>query len=187
MAEVPLWVVVVSPFAGYAAAAATEYLRGRQTLVREREARREGRQAAREDARESFERETLIALQDTAAKLMRSVARAWHENEVEFRRFGTWGRRTLPEDVGGEQQVVLVNDFQRFRVRVIDDDLRRLAEQWWAAGARSTVGALCEEDDEDARSRANADWERCAVMYQELVEEIGSRLRTLVTTLGKTS
>jgi len=182
MAEVPLWVAVVSSLGGYAVAAATEYLRGRQALVREREARREARQAAREDARESFERETLIAFQDTVAKLMRTVARAQHENEMEFRRSGTWGRRALPDDIGGEQQLVLVHDFQRLRVRVIDDNLRQLAEQWWAAGASSSVGALREEDDEAARSRANADWERCAMLYRKLVEEIGTRLRALVAT-----
>ncbi len=99
---VPLWVVIALPFAGYLAAAATEYLRGRQTLIREREARAEERLAARQDARDAFERTTLLEFQDAIAALMRNTARIHHESEMECRRSGTWGREQLPEEIGGE-------------------------------------------------------------------------------------
>ncbi len=180
MAELPIWAVIGLPFSGYLAAVATEYLRGRQTLTRERETRQEARAAAREDARDAFERETLIELQDAMAVLMRNAARTHHETEMEYRQSGTWGRRALPEEIGGEPAIALVHDFQRLRVRVLDGELRALCQEWWSAASQSTIPALREEDDESARTRASAVWKRCTALYPQVMEAIGSRLRELV-------
>lgn len=181
MADLPLWVVLALPFSGYLTAVATEYLRGHQALTREREARREAREAARQDARDAFERDTLIELQDAIAALMRNTSQIHLENEVEFRKSGSWGRRTLPEEIGGEPQGSRARNFERLRVRVLNDELRNLCEQWWSYAAKSMVPALREEGDQDARLRATADWERSTAIFSEVMEKVGSRLRELYT------
>ena len=175
---VPLWVVLVLPFAGYIAAAATEYLRGQQALNRERQARSDARKAAREAARDAFERETLLEFQDVMASLMRNAARILHESEMEFRQSGTWGRRLLPEAIGGEASVSLARDFHRLRVRVLDDALREESKEWWLLCAAATIGVMRNEPDKDARQRANDAWTRSTAIYEELAEAIGERLRT---------
>lgn len=185
MTELPFWVILALPLAGYLAAAATEYLRGQQTLTREREARRENREAARQDARDTFERDTLIELQDAISAVMRNVAQIHLENEIEFRRSGLWGRKAFPEEIGGEPQRVRTHNFQRLRVRVLDGDLRSLLDQWWLYASKSMVPALREEGDQEARLRATADWERAMAIFPEVMERTGSRLRDLFTTLGK--
>lgn len=181
MAELPLWVVLALPFSGYLAAAATEYLRGKQMLVREREGRREAREAARQDARDTFERDTLIELQDAISALMRNVGQIHFQNEVEYRQSGLWGRKLLPDEIGSEPQASRAHNFDRLRVRALDEDVRRLCEQWWSSAARSMVPALQGEDDEEARLRAIAEWQRTSAIFPEVMERIGSRLRELFT------
>lgn len=165
---VPLWVIIALPFAGYLAAAATEYLRGRQTLIREREARAEVRLVARQDARDAFERTTLLEFQDATAAVMRNTARIYHESEMEYRRTGTWGREQLPEEIGGEPSIQLVRDFQRLRVRLIDDALRERSREWVEVSASVTLGAMRDEDDASARQRAEAAWSRSITLYNSL-------------------
>lgn len=177
---VPLWVVIALPFAGYLAAAGTEYLRGRQTLIREREARAEERLAARQDARDAFERTTLLEFQDAIAVLMRNTARIYHESEMEYRRSETWGREKLPEEIGGEPSNQLVRDFQRLRVRLLDHDLREKSTKWWEVTVPATLGAMRDEDDTAARQRAEMAWASSTVLYEELAEGIGERLRFLI-------
>lgn len=74
------------------------------------------------------------------------------------------------------------HNFDRLRVRALDEDLRRLCEQWWSSAARSMVPALQGEDDEDARLRATAERQRTSAIFPEVMERIGSRLRELFTT-----
>ncbi len=182
MAELPLWVVIALPASGYVAAAATEYLRGRQALTRERESRREAREAARQDARDSFERDSLLELQEAMAVLMRNFARIHHENEMEYQQSGLWGRGVLPKEIGGEAAVSKIQTFHRLRVRVLDRRLRSLCEEWLSAASGSAVPALREEDDREACLRATKDWQRCFELYTDVVEGIGARLRHLIST-----
>lgn len=180
-ATVPAWLAVVGTLSGYAAAFATEYLRGRQELTREREARREAKQAAIYEARDLFERETLIEFQDAAAVLMRNVARVMHETEREYQRTGTWGRSQLPDNVGGEPSAQLARDVARLRVRLLDDRLRTLAGDWSLAAAEATLPSLRDELDVDARSRNAVAFRTCGDLYRQLSEAIGERIRLLVT------
>lgn len=179
-ATVPAWVAILGPLVGYAIAVGTELLRGRQARIREREARRDTRQAAREDARDSFERETLLQLQDAVAALMRNTARVQHEEEMEYRRSGRWGRSALPEEIEGEISIQFPRDVQRLRVRLLDDRLRELVNEWSSFAAAATIPAMREETDAEARLRSTAAWKRCSDLYIEMAEAIGERLRVLI-------
>jgi hypothetical protein len=165
---------------GYIAAAATEFLRGQQSLARDREARRDARMAAREDVREAFERDTLLAFQEAMEALMRNSAQIFHEYEMEFRRSGRWGTK-LPEDLGGEGSSRLAREFQRRRVRLLDENLRDQASNWGSLAAKATIGALRNEIDEEARNRGQLAWNQCGTDYAKLVEATGERIRTLIS------
>jgi hypothetical protein len=178
-ATLPLWVAIALPFIGYIAAAATEYLRGKQSLARDREARRDARMAAREDVREAFERDTLLALQEAMESLMRNSARIFHEYEMEFRRSGRWGIM-LPEDIGGEVSSRLAREFQRLRVRLLNESLRNQANNWSLLAAKATIGALRDEIDEEARNRGHITWKQCETAYVNLTEATSERVRTLI-------
>lgn len=179
--SIPVWAAITLPLVGFAAALATELLRGSQTLKRDREARRENTISERKNARDSFERETLIELQESIAALMRNTGAIFHETEIEFATYGTWGRQQLPEKIGGESSVSLVRDFQKLRVRILDDELRQLAGKWWEIGSQSTIGAMREEPDDQARQRATDAWRTCVAIHEQLNEKLGERLRTLVS------
>jgi hypothetical protein len=179
-ATLPLWVAIALPFIGYIAAAATEYLRDRQSLTRDREARRDARIAAREDAREAFERDTLLAFQEAMESLMRNSAQVFHEDEMEFRRSGRWGI-ILPEDIGGEPSSRLAREFHRLRVRLLDESLRNQASDWSLLAAKATIGALRGENAKEARDRGRLVWEQCQAAYTKLIEATGERIRALIS------
>ncbi len=178
--EVPLGVTISLPFLGYAVAVATEFLRGWLSLKKDREARHDALNAAREDERRAFERETLIELQDAMASLMRNTALVIHCSEIEYGQNGTWGRRQLPDEIGGEVSSDLARNFNRLRVRVLNDGLRHQTKEWWEAGAQATIGGLRDEKDDITRQGAMANWERCRKLYEEVFEKIGEQLRVLV-------
>ena len=73
-----------------------------------------------------------------------------------------------------------VDLLQRLRVRVLDDELRRLSEAWHNVTSRSVIGALRDEDDLEARARCDAAWNEATELYHELMEKIGERLRLLI-------
>lgn len=179
-ATFPVWLVFVGPFLGYGVAVGTEYLRGRQTLLREREARQDARRAAREDARDAFERETLLQLQDAVLALMRNTSRVQLETEKEYRRTKKWGRSLLPEEIGGEPSLQFTWDVQRLRVRLLDDDLRELVRVWLSSATAATMGAIGDEDDALARARGATQWDTCSALFIKMAEGIGERLRVLI-------
>jgi len=178
--SVPVWVAIALPFLGYAVAVGTEFIRGWQSRSREREARRDARLAEREEARYSFEMDNLLEIQEAAGRLMRNTGAIFLETEREYSKTGTWGRKLLSDEIGGEPSVILARDFEKLRVRILDESLRQLAGAWWKHGAASAICAMRDEDDDDARLRASADWSRCVELYRELNERLGERLRILV-------
>jgi len=177
---VPLWLTISLPFLGFAAGVVAELVRGFLSLKKDREARRDTLIAAREEECRSFERETLLELQDAMASLMRNIALCIHHTEIEYKQYGTWGRRQLPDEIGGDTSNDLEVHFNKLRVRMLDDALRHRAKEWWEAGAAATVPALRDEEDEIACQRVMDAWGDCINLYQEVSEGVGERLRYLV-------
>jgi hypothetical protein len=112
---------------------------------REREARLVERELARKDARDVFPRDTLLALQDAVADLLRMVVSLHDEAVKAEEKTGHWPEPSrldgLPADF--EEHVVCV---QGLRARVFDDRLRRLVAELTTAA----LGALHAGDREHA-------------------------------------
>jgi hypothetical protein len=177
--SVPSWVLVGLPVIGYLAAVGTEYMRGRQTLEREREPRRHERQTGRSDARDAFERDTLLELQDALAEFARNCGKIQHLDEMEYRESGVWGRQLLGDEVGGEGSLEYIRRIQRLRVRVLDDNIRARVREYIDHASASTIGAMRDEPAASARARSVSHWAAATDTYMPLFDAIGERLRQL--------
>jgi len=133
------WFPVLTSFLGFAAS------------KREREARDSASRAQRFERRANFQRETLLNLQDSVAKLARATGRMHHFDLTEHRKTGKWRASLFPEGFSddAQQATVLV---MLLTSRVRDDDIRELAETFRSA---ATWVTLCpnKEDSEAALSK----------------------------------
>jgi hypothetical protein len=121
-----------------------------------------------------------LEFQDAIAALMRNTARVHYESEMEYKRSGTWGREKLSGEIGGEPSIQLVMNFQRLRVRLLDDALREKSTKWLEVSTPATLGAMRDEDDAIARQHADTALARSTSLYKEFTEVIGERLRFLI-------
>jgi len=104
-----------------------EWLRGRATAAREREARAQARKEAAEDRRAEFQRQTLLDLQEALQALGRTSGEAWAARMHNYGETGTWG-----SPFGNELLLRQQEAFTRVHVlqtRVLDERLRDLVEQ----------------------------------------------------------
>jgi hypothetical protein len=112
---------------------------------RQREAHLAEREQARKDARDAFQRDTILALQDAVADLVRMVIDLHGEAVNIEEKTGHWPPPTrigeLPASF--DEQFATV---QGLRARVFDDALRRLVAEL----ASSALGALHAADREGA-------------------------------------
>lgn len=140
-----------------------------EEAAHERQARREDAELRRQDERRRFHRETLIALQDALASLVRTTGEAHHHDLVHHRNTGEpWGRALLPEGVS--DRMLLHNvEVLKLSVRMEDDQLRGLVSD--LRSAASAVGTATSED-------ASRDCLlRMSTLYDVVVERIGELFR----------
>jgi hypothetical protein len=137
---------------------------------REREARQAEREQARNDAREAFQRDTILALQDAVADLLRMVFDLHNEAVNAEEKTGQWSApsRLGELSAGFDEQFVCV---QGLRARLFDDALRHLV----AEVARSALGAL----HADERQRAV----RLMAGLSETNEQLQERVHAVVKEL----
>jgi hypothetical protein len=137
---------------------------------REREARQVERELARKDARDVFQRQTVLALQDAVADLLRMVVHLHDEAVNAEEKTGHWSAPSrfdeLPADF--EEHFVCV---QGLRARVFDDGLRRLVAELNTAA----LGALHAGDREHAAD--------LMVGLTETDEQLQERLHVLLNEL----
>jgi hypothetical protein len=112
---------------------------------REHAARQAEREQARKDARDAFQRDTILALQDAVADLLRMVVDLHGEAVDAEEKMGHWpaSGRFGELRASFDEQFVCV---QGLRARLFDDALRRLV----ADVATSALGALHVGDRERA-------------------------------------
>lgn len=153
--DAPYWFPVVTLVLGALAGYFADYLRESRAATRERE-----------EARRTFQRETLIELQDQIASLARAVGRGHHEDFLEHARSGLWARGSLSEEVNlGEMQAI--REIHRLRVRLTDRDLSQRTEKFIGlATAVGLPGVRAPGDDAAMKERS----ERCMA---ELVDAFG--------------
>ena len=179
--SVPSWVAIAGTLGGFVAALVADALRDGRALRREREGRAEARRIAREDARDNFERDTLLELQDASHRLIRNSGRANAYEESRFRQSGRWPRGPLPEEIGGDISADVIRDVQRLRVRLLDGALRDLASELISACVHVTLSPTQIEADAEKSAAAHASLRRASDLYVALTEGIGERVRAILS------
>src|ERR1700745_2000812 len=93
------WFPVLTLLIGFATKSLMDWLQHRHTAKREREAREAVRRDQLFERRTSFQRETLLALQEASMQLARSVGAIHHQDEMAYRSSGKWSKQLLSDEL----------------------------------------------------------------------------------------
>jgi uncharacterized membrane protein len=175
------WFPLFTAFLGYVTSSISEWLRDRRASERERATaeatgsrEREAREAARRvqlfERRVSFQRETLLNLQDAVVKLSRTAGRMHHIDEMEYRKAGRWGGHLFPEGLSDEAHQANVT-IMVLTARVRDDRVREMVKTFRSHANRVGI-SLTKEADSEALHKMSE-------VLEPLHERIGEVLRKL--------
>jgi hypothetical protein len=154
---------------GFVTASITEWFRDGRAIRREREAREDTSRAQRFERRTNFQRETLLNLQDSVAKLARVTGKMHHFDLMEYRKTGKRGS-LFPDEFSDESQKANVS-ITLLTSRVRDDGIRKLAEMFREA---ANWVPLC-PSEEDAKAAVG----KMAETLDALYKRTGEALRKL--------
>lgn len=161
---------------GAAGALGAQGLRERFTSSREREARK----AAREVARDAFQRETLLELQDAILRVVRNTTQLRIHHRAVYASTGRYARDPDPPELSDENREVMAIT-TRLRQRVLDDDLRQHVREVQELCTQITMPPqVTGETDEQAAQRADPASVRLAHDYNDLENRLGRVLRALL-------
>lgn len=164
----------VSGLGGYLLSGRNERLRDQRSADRAQQALRDRQ---RDEAR-VFQRDTLLELHDALYKLNRATGRANHVDEMQYRQTGRYGRDPLPEDLSN-RFTELLTSVHRLRVRVFNDGLRDVVEQYTDSLLRGTpFGVRKDGDDAEWHTRAQREQISSLDRYGELEEMLGTMIRS---------
>ena len=121
------------------------------TSRRERDARQHQRVQERQDQRDTFQRQSLLALQDAVSDLVKAVFNEQDRMLEEMQQTGSWPARQweTPTATGWEDAELRL---QVSRARVFDEELRDLAREIHAVAKESVwASSLAEAKDLNPR------------------------------------
>ncbi|UTP39811.1 hypothetical protein M9M90_01150 [Phenylobacterium sp. LH3H17] len=115
--------------AGFAAKWLADWQQSSRQTRREREARLDARRDRLEQEQISFQRQTLLAAQESSARLMRGMGKAHHADIIAFRLSGKWKKNYLPE---GDAEAIRqgIEDIIKYSVRIRDVEARGLLDRF---------------------------------------------------------
>src|SRR5229473_2648308 len=93
------WFPVLTLLVGYATKSLSDWIQNKRSIAREREGREAARQDQRVAQRITFQRETLLELQEATMQLGRTTSRSHHLDEMAFRESNNWRKNFLPDDL----------------------------------------------------------------------------------------
>lgn len=178
--DVVSWVAVVGPvttllggLGGYWLAGRNEEARDQRASARETAARREALGERLEEDRHTFQRDTLLELQDELQRLVRVTAKI---NLQDLRTVKEHGQLyQLPEGLSDEAFQIVVS-VQRLRARVLDDELRQRIADFIDVCHRNTA-LLGEKDPDKIRAGLERHNREMGDFYIGLSELLGGHLR----------
>lgn len=174
------WVAIIGPITtllgglgGYWLAGRNEEARDRRAIVRETVARREALAERLEEDRHTFQRDTLLELQDELQRLVRVTAKI---NLQDLRTLKEHGQLYLLPDGLSDEAFQIVVAVQRLRARVLDDELRQRTAEFIAVCNRN-MALLAEKDPDKLRAGLERHSQEMGNFYIGLSELLGEHLR----------
>lgn len=155
---------------GYGTKAFSDWIQHRRTSEREREARREARLEKSAERRITFQRQTLLDLQEAMMQLLRSSGATHVQDVAGFRKDGKWQKRPLTEELNESSRLANARTSMLI-VRVRDDSVRDLAQ---VVKNHATSVDYCSSEDESFK-----ELKAMSSAFDKLNHRIGEILRTL--------
>lgn len=164
------WFPFVTLVFGYAAKSFEDWIQNKRTVTKEREARSATRHDQRVASRITFQRETLLQLQDAVQKLTRATGRTNHLDEMAYRKTNEWRKEQLPEDLN-DGYFVASTQTALLSSRVRDEAVRQLVEKFRTV----STDAILAETPANARRHL----QELMGISNELHSRIGKLIRTI--------
>lgn len=172
------WFPVFTLLLGYATKAVSDWLQHRRTSERERQAREATRQEQLAERRSTFQRQTLLDLQEAMMQLVRATGAMHHQDVMAFRTTGTWQKQLFGEELAENSRLANART-SMLAVRVRDDSVRDLVQ---AVKNHATAAGMCASQDEGQRAMAGM-----GDAFEKLNQRIGEVLRKLDDAEGTAS
>jgi hypothetical protein len=178
--DVVSWVAVVGPvttllggLGGYWLAGRNEEARDQRAAVREAAVRREGLAERLEEDRHTFQRDTLLELQDELQRLARVTSKI---NLQDRQTVVERGQLYLLPDGLSDEAFQITVAVQRLRARVLDDELRQRIADFIDVCTRN-VALLRENDRNTLLAGLDLHNQQMGEFYVRLSELLGEHLR----------
>lgn len=124
----------------------------------------------RAEKQRSFQRETLLELQDALHDLMRLITQGYLEDSAAFRASGTWGKALLSEEVNEGQRLA------RRRVLIL---IERVADDPLRNDLKGLNESLTKVSFGSSEFNAEALFNAASTQAMQVMEHIGKVLRAL--------
>jgi hypothetical protein len=164
------WFSFLTLFIGYGAKSFEDWVRNRREIAKDRETRQATRHDQRVANRVTFQRDTLLQLQEAVQRLARATGRTNHLDEMAYRKTNEWAKEQLPEDLN-EGWFVASTQTALLASRVRDDAVQQLVENFRTASTHATLA----ETPADARRQMQVLMD----INSELHGRIGKLIRTI--------
>ncbi len=164
------WFPAFTLFIGYAAGWLSEWLQHRRASQRERDARLDARQDQLRERRATFQRQTLLDLQESLLQLVRSAAVMHHQDVMAYRKTGNWQKQLYDNEISEDFRLAHARTTM-LSVRVRDDTVRDLVN---TLKSHATNSGMC-ATQKDSELHI---WEMTTT-YENLNHHIGEILRSL--------
>ena len=123
LAASAVWLPVLSAFGGFAFASFNDYFKDKRASERDREARDATRKLQQLERRTTFQRQTLLDLQESAHKMGQVCGTIFFMRRERFLETGVWGEEDIPKDLN-EDLRQSVSRTVMLSVRVRSDSVR---------------------------------------------------------------
>jgi hypothetical protein len=171
------WFPVLTLLLGFAIKFLSDWIQNRRDVAKDRRTRTETRRDVIVDRRTTFQRATLLELQEAVQDLARAAGASHHQDEVAYRRTGEWQRELLGDELNDQyfatnRSVLLLN------VRVRDESLRDLVNRFRTLVSQTaSISGL--GSAEGQRSSSNAALLAAMTVLEEIHLRIGVLLREM--------
>jgi hypothetical protein len=171
------WFPVFTLLLGFAMKYVTDWIQNRRDVAKDSLTRKETRRDVIVERRTTFQRATLLELQEAVQDLARAAGASHHHDEKEYRKTGKWQKVLLGDDLNDEffltnRRVLLL------AVRVRDTELRGMVNKF-----RGLVSGMLNvgrnASDQDRRDASNAALSDDFKVLEEIHERIGQLFRQM--------
>jgi len=164
------WFPVLTLLLGYLIKSVSDWVQDRRSLRREREARQSTRRDQLLERRATFQRETLLGLQEALMSLGRATGAMHVYDRVGYDKTGVWRKNLYPPDLD-ESARMAFSRTSMFMVRVRGASVREMVIAARGAAAAVTKSASLEESLSAFATAMGS--------FEDLMRRIGELVRTI--------